>query len=156
MAIITAKEAAENLSPVFDGKWGGILFTMAERLMGIDLINGTHDRIEQAGIPAGPDFAKAILDDIDASWPYAAVSGLRIEKLGDDVRFPDEAAPKKDGPAAGAPAPAADANRPARRTIRLVSGALREQLVQVELYLDLYRMDASEENPDASSDEEDL
>ena len=98
----------------------------------------------------------AILDDIDASWPYAAVSGLRIEKLGDDVRFPDEAAPKKDGPAAGAPAPAADANRPARRTIRLVSGALRDQLVQVELYLDLYRMDASEENPDASSDEEDL
>jgi putative hemolysin len=68
MAIITAKEAAENLSPVFDGKWGGILFTMAERLMGIDLINGTHDRIEQAGIPAGPDFAKAILDDIDIEF----------------------------------------------------------------------------------------
>ena len=69
---------------------------------------------------------------------------------------PTRRLPKKDGPAARAPAPAADANRPARRTIRLVSGALREQLVQVELYLDLYRMDASEENPDASSDEEDL
>ena len=88
----------------------------------------------------------AILDEIDASWPYVAVSGLRIEKVGDDVRFPDEAVPRKDdrvgasGPAAS-PA-AAQQGQSETRSSRFVSGALREQPVQVELYLDLYWMGA--------------
>ena len=68
MSVITAQEAADNLSPVFKGKWGHLLFKVTERLTGIDLINGTHERIEQAGIPAGPEFAKAILDDIEVEF----------------------------------------------------------------------------------------
>ena len=68
MAVITAQEAAENLSPVFNGRWGRFLFRIAENLTGIDLINGTHDRIEKAGVPFGPEFAKAILDDIEVDF----------------------------------------------------------------------------------------
>ncbi len=88
----------------------------------------------------------AILDEIDSCWPYVAVSGLRIEKIGDDVRFPDEAPPKKDervsaGPAVPAAVPQAQTET---RSSRFVSGALREQPVQVELYLDFYRMNRPE------------
>ena len=68
MSVITAKEAAEYISPVFEGKWGAFLFRLAENLTGIDLINGTHERIEQAGIAPGPDFAKAIFDDIEIDF----------------------------------------------------------------------------------------
>ena len=95
----------------------------------------------------------AILDEIDSAWPYVAVSGFRIEKTGDDVRFPDETAVKKDessrgAPAPAAPAPAGAAPRPARF---FVSGALREQPVQVEMYLDLYCMNPPEEEPSDGS-----
>ena len=95
----------------------------------------------------------AILDEIDTSWPYVAISGLRIEKIFDDVRFPDEGAAKKDAAAAEAAAPAAAA-RPAPRSAQLVSGALREQFVQVELYLDLYSMVPPEGDPDGEDDGE--
>lgn len=68
MAVITASEAAESLSPIFQGKKGEFLFRVAERATGIRKINGTHDRIEKAGVPFGPEFAKAILDDIDVDF----------------------------------------------------------------------------------------
>ena len=65
--IITA-EQAPTLSPVFQGKKGRLLFNLALRITGIDNINGTHDRLEKAGVPPGPDFAKGILDDIDVDF----------------------------------------------------------------------------------------
>jgi len=68
MAVITAKEAADGLSPVFGGKWGSFLFKIVEKATGIDQVNATHDRVEKAGTPFGPDFAKAILDDVDVDF----------------------------------------------------------------------------------------
>ena len=65
--IITA-EQAPTLSPVFQGRKGRLLFNLALRITGIDNINGTHDRLEKAGVTPGPDFAKGILDDIDVDF----------------------------------------------------------------------------------------
>ncbi len=65
--IITADEAPA-LSPVFKGRKGRILFHLAEKITGIDNINATHNRVEKAGITPGPDFAKAILDDIQVDF----------------------------------------------------------------------------------------
>ena len=67
MAVITAKEAATSLSPVFSGRKGRLLFHILERVTGIDNINATHDRIETLA-SNGPDFAKGILDDIDIDF----------------------------------------------------------------------------------------
>ena len=65
--IITADQAP-TLSPVFQGRKGRLLFNLALRITGIDNINGTHDRLEKAGITPGPDFAKGILDDIEVDF----------------------------------------------------------------------------------------
>ena len=65
--IITADQAP-TLSPVFQGRKGRLLFNLALRITGIDNINGTHDRLEKAGVTPGPDFAKGILDDIEVDF----------------------------------------------------------------------------------------
>ena len=64
MVIITAQEAAERLSPVFQGRRGRLLFNLAAGITGISKINALHDRVDKAGVPYGPPFAKALLDDI--------------------------------------------------------------------------------------------
>ena len=66
--IITAQDAADRLSPVFQGRKGALLFHLAARLTGIDRVNALHDRLETAGTPFGPDFAKAILDDVGVDF----------------------------------------------------------------------------------------
>ncbi len=68
MPLITAQEAAEHISPVFRGKWGKFLFDAALRVTGISRVNGIHDRVEAAGIPYGPPFAKGILDDLGVDF----------------------------------------------------------------------------------------
>jgi len=68
MPVITAKEAAEDISPIFAGKWGRILFDILVKATAIDKVNATHDRVEKAGVPFGPDFAKAILDDVGVDF----------------------------------------------------------------------------------------
>ncbi len=65
--IITADQAPA-LSPVFKGRKGRILFSLAERVTGIDNINATHDRLEKAGVTPGPEFAKGILDDVQVDF----------------------------------------------------------------------------------------
>ncbi|MBR1705471.1 MAG: 1-acyl-sn-glycerol-3-phosphate acyltransferase [Bacteroidales bacterium] len=77
MAVITAKEAAEGLSPVFAGKKGERLFRFVEKLTGIDEVNATHDRVDAAGVPFGPDFAKAVLDDIQVDFRIGNIDRLR-------------------------------------------------------------------------------
>ena len=64
MVILTEKEAAERLSPVFQGRRGRWLFHVAARVTGIDKVNALHDRVDSAGTPYGPDFAKGLLDDL--------------------------------------------------------------------------------------------
>ena len=68
MPVITAKEAAENLSPIFQGRWGNFLFNVALRVTGIDDVNDLHDWAEASGAAPGPDFAKAILDGIGVDF----------------------------------------------------------------------------------------
>lgn len=61
--MIITPEQAPQLSPVFKGSMGRILFKLGLAVTGIGKINHTHHRVEEAGIAPGPDFAKAILDD---------------------------------------------------------------------------------------------
>ena len=68
MPVITAKEAAERLSPIFQGRWGRFLFNVALRVTGINYVNELHDGAEASGAAPGPDFAKAILDGIGVDF----------------------------------------------------------------------------------------
>lgn len=61
--MIITPEQAPQLSPVFKGSMGRLLFKLGLAVTGIGRINHTHQRVEEAGIAPGPDFAKAILDD---------------------------------------------------------------------------------------------
>ena len=63
MVVITHQQAAEQLSPVFKGRKGKLLFNLATRITGIRKVNALHDRVDKTGVPYGPDFAKGILDD---------------------------------------------------------------------------------------------
>ena len=63
MVVITQEQAAERLSPVFEGRKGRLLFNLAARVTGIRKVNALHDRVDKSGVPYGPDFAKGLLDD---------------------------------------------------------------------------------------------
>ena len=63
MVVITQQQAAEKLSPAFQGRKGKLLFNLATRLTGIRKVNALHDRVDKAGTPYGPAFAKGLLDD---------------------------------------------------------------------------------------------
>ena len=59
--IFSAEQAAE-LSPVFKGKGGRLLYEIGIRIAGIDNVIQIHDQVKKMGVPPGPDFAKGILD----------------------------------------------------------------------------------------------
>jgi len=64
MYVITHEKAANELSPIFKGWKGKLLYKVGLKLTGIDKVNQTHNRVGEAGIPDGPEFAKGILDDV--------------------------------------------------------------------------------------------
>ena len=64
MVVITQQDAAERLSPVFEGRKGKLLFGLAAGITGIAKVNALHDRVDTAGVPYGPPFAQAILEDV--------------------------------------------------------------------------------------------
>ena len=64
MYVITHDKAAKELSPIFKGWKGKLLYKVGLKLTGIDKVNETHNRVGEAGIPDGPEFAKGILDDV--------------------------------------------------------------------------------------------
>ena len=68
MVVITQQDAAEKLSPAFEGRKGKLLFDLAASLTGIAKVNALHDRVDTAGVPPGPPFAQAILDDIGVDF----------------------------------------------------------------------------------------
>ncbi len=68
MVVITQQEAARRLSPVFEGRKGKLLFGLAAGATGIAKVNALHDRLDKAGVPYGPPFAKAILDDVGVDF----------------------------------------------------------------------------------------
>ncbi len=77
MVIITAQDAAERLSPVFNGRMGRVLFRLAAGLTGVAKINALHDRVDRAGVPYGAPFAKGILDDIGVDFRIGNAERLR-------------------------------------------------------------------------------
>ena len=77
MVVITPEEASERLSPVFKGRKGRLLFRFAAWLTGISKINALHDRVDTAGTPYGPPFAKALLEDIDIDFAVGNAERLK-------------------------------------------------------------------------------
>lgn len=65
--VITAEQAAD-LSPIFKGRWGKLLYKVALAVTGIYHVNNAHQHVEDLGIPPGPDFAKALLDYFDLDF----------------------------------------------------------------------------------------
>ena len=65
--VISAEEV-EDIAPIFKGKRGKIRFNAAAAFTGVNNVNRTHDKLVQAGVEPGPDFAKAILDDIGVDF----------------------------------------------------------------------------------------
>lgn len=98
------------------------------------------------------------LDAIDAMTPYACVSGLSMEKAGEDVVFAGEESDKdarrgRDAEeAAPAPDPRGGPPKPPPRASRMVSGPLREAPVLATVFVDV-RFVGSE--PMGSRQEED-
>ena len=68
MYVITHEKAANELSPIFKGWKGKLLYKVGLKLTGIDKVNETHNRVGEAGIPDGPEFAKGILDDVGVDF----------------------------------------------------------------------------------------
>ncbi len=65
--VFSAEQAAE-LSPVFKGRLGRLLYKAAMRVTGIYHVNQIHENVEKLGIPPGADFAKGILDQIGTDF----------------------------------------------------------------------------------------
>lgn len=80
----------------------------------------------------------AIMDKINAMWPFAQISKIEFVKSGSDVVFPSTAveAPASVVGVAGISKP------PAGITSRIVSGALREAPVNVAMTIDIYTFGA--------------
>ena len=78
MYVITP-ESARNLSPVFKGKLGRLLFRIGLKVTGIHHVNTTHHNVGEAGIPDGPEFAKGILDDVQVDFRIGHAE--RLEQL---------------------------------------------------------------------------
>ena len=76
--VITPEQAPE-LSPVFKGRLGRLLFRICLKVTGIDRVNRLHQRVEESGVQPGPDFARAILDD--AGIDFAVGNAERLEQL---------------------------------------------------------------------------
>ena len=53
MVVITQQQAAEQLSPVFKGRKGRLLFDLAARVTGIRKVNALHDRVDKTAPDAG-------------------------------------------------------------------------------------------------------
>ena len=78
MVILTAQQAAERLSPVFQGRKGKLLFDLAAGVTGIAKVNALHDRVDKAGVPYGPPFAKAVLDDLGIDFRIGNAERLEM------------------------------------------------------------------------------
>ena len=81
MVVITQQDAAERLSPVFQGRKGRMLFNIAARVTGIRKVNDLHDRLDAKGINYGPDFEKGILDEVGVDFRIG--NAQRLDALPD-------------------------------------------------------------------------
>ena len=77
--MIITPEQAHELSPVFAGRRGKLLFRLALKITGIDHVNDLHQAVEDQGIPPGPDFAKGLLDQLEIDFSIGHAE--RLEQL---------------------------------------------------------------------------
>ena len=66
--MIFTPEVAADLFPFLRGKWGKLLYKPSLYLSGIYHVNQIHEAVERQGIAPGPDFAKAILDQMELEF----------------------------------------------------------------------------------------
>ncbi len=66
--MVITPEQAPQLSPIFKGRWGRLLFKIGLKVTAIDKVNHLHQRVEDLGTEPGPDFAKGILDDVQIDF----------------------------------------------------------------------------------------
>ena len=64
MPLLTAEELS-GMSPLFKGKWGQALARKLVKWLSVDKVNDLYDRNESF---SGPDFARAVLEDIGLRW----------------------------------------------------------------------------------------
>ena len=62
--MVLTPEKAADISPIFKGRMGKLLYNVALHFMGIHHVNRIHENVEKLGIPPGPDFAKGTLDEM--------------------------------------------------------------------------------------------
>lgn len=62
--MVLTPEKAADISPIFKGRMGKVLYKVTLHFMGIHHVNRIHDAVEKQGIPFGPDFAKGTLDEM--------------------------------------------------------------------------------------------
>jgi len=100
---------------------------------------------------AREDSLYATLNAINAMWPFAQVSGLQIVKTGPDVVFPatTETVAKSEDPLK----PAGIKTPPPGRSSRIVSGALREAPVRVQMTVDFFTFEQPRHESEAEGAE---
>ena len=59
--MVITPENAPKLSPIFSGKRGKLLLKLGLKITGIDHVNEIHQWVEDQQVPAGPEFAAALL-----------------------------------------------------------------------------------------------
>lgn len=79
MPVITQEQAAERLSPIFEGRRGKFLFNLGMRLTGINKVNDVHDKVCESGVPYGPEFAHGILKEVGTDFRIG--NAQRLESL---------------------------------------------------------------------------
>ena len=62
--MVLTPEKAADISPIFKGRVGKLLYKAGLRITGIHHVNRLHEEVEKMGIPPGPDFAKRLLDQM--------------------------------------------------------------------------------------------
>ncbi len=65
--VLTPEKAAE-ISPIFKGRMGKLLYKVGLRITGIHHVNRLHEEVEKMGIPPGPEFAKRLLDQMELDF----------------------------------------------------------------------------------------
>ena len=76
--MVITPEQAPQLSPVFAGKRGRLLFRLGLKVTGIDHVNELHQSVEDQGIAPGPDFAKGLLDGVGVDFRIGNPERLQL------------------------------------------------------------------------------
>ena len=66
--MVLTPEKAADISPIFKGRMGKLLYKVGLRITGIHHVNRLHEEVEKMGIPPGPEFAKRLLDQMELDF----------------------------------------------------------------------------------------